>query len=209
MTEYPDWFSMHGKQYIHLPIQFFNYYADAVKINEFFKCERCGHCCRDIPAQVCPEDIVRIAHHLDKSVEIFMKEFIIEHDDGSTYLYYPCPFFTERGCKIYQVRPLSCALHPFLVTYEDPLSTALSILQISRDCALANKIYSAFIKLCENEFKEVSRKPPKFIEEAIKEKEMELDERFPPEKASTEQVPRLVLSLRIFRLFVKRLAIKT
>lgn len=207
MTEPSDWFSKHGGNYSYLRRQWSDYYANAVKINRFFKCERCNRCC-SIPAEVCPEDIVRITHHLDKSVKAFIKEFITEHDDGSRYLNYPCPFLTERGCKIYQVRPLSCALYPFFVTH-DPLlpnvpTLPIANLQTSRHCMLANRILSALIDLCGEELSKISGNIPEDIEEKSKERDKELEEKLPSE-APAEPAQMLTFPFRIFNLFVKRL----
>lgn len=209
MIEASDWFSKYGRNYSYLQRPWFDYYANAMKINRFFKCERCNRCC-NFPAEVCPEDIVRIAHHLDKSVKAFVIEVITENDDGSRYLNYPCPFLTERGCKIYQVRPLSCALYPFFVTHDpllpyDPTTLPTAALQITRDCMLANRIFSTLIDLCGEELSKIfSCNIPEYIKEAFKDRDKELDERFSSE-APTGRAQRLFLPFRVFNLFVEQL----
>lgn len=207
MTEVSDWFSKYGADYPYLPREWSNYYANAMRINRFFKCERCNHCC-SIPAEIGPEDIVRIAHHLNQTVKAFMEEFVTEHDDGSRYLNYPCPFLTERGCRIYQVRPLSCALYPFFVTFNhivpNPNTLRIAILQISGNCKLSNKISFALDKLCGKEISEILATPPEYIKTQIKEKDRELDRKLPKE-APDGLMERIIFPFRIFNLFVKRL----
>jgi len=205
MTEVSDWFSKHGGNYPYLPREWSDYYANAMRINRFFKCERCNHCCI-IPAEICPEDIVRIAHHLNKSVNAFIEEFVTEHDDGSRYLNYPCPFLTERGCRIYQVRPLSCALYPFRVTFDHiapkPNLLRIAILDISGNCKLSNKIFFAFNKLCGKEISEIPL--PEYIKTQLKEKDRELDRKLSKEDPYSlgEEI---IFSLQTLNLFVKRL----
>lgn len=214
MAEVPDWFSKHGEKYSNVPKQWSDYYANAMRINRFFKCERCNRCC-SVPAEVQAEDIVRLAHHLNKSVDAFMVEFVTENDNGSRFLNCPCPFLTERGCKIYQVRPLSCALYPFAVTHDPHLPTRqIAVLDITRDCMLGNRISSALIDLCGGELlTDSSCNTPEAIEEANKRVDETLDTFAEPLRntffrISSSEAPAsqtLFLPFRIFNLFVRQL----
>lgn len=87
-----------------------------------FECQRCGHCCGGEPGNVfiSPDDVQRIASHLCISSGDFLSQYCREVDMGSYYQTslkeredYSCIFLTDKGCAIYEVRPLQCRTYPF------------------------------------------------------------------------------------------------
>ncbi|MBM3303713.1 MAG: YkgJ family cysteine cluster protein [Candidatus Aenigmarchaeota archaeon] len=66
-------------------------------------CKSCNLCCRN--TFVLPEEKDAIASRLGllgrRKLKPVGSHFIIDAD--------PCPFLTERGCSIYEERPLCCA----------------------------------------------------------------------------------------------------
>ena len=81
-------------------------------------CFRCGVCCMKFQAPCTPEEVVRIAGHLQLAVDVFFgkyvdprwpgKEKLLLHAEGK------CPFLTIdasgkiKNCSIHQVRPAAC-----------------------------------------------------------------------------------------------------
>ncbi|MFZ3046001.1 MAG: YkgJ family cysteine cluster protein [Desulfatirhabdiaceae bacterium] len=83
-----------------------------------FACRRCGTCCTGGPGivHITPEEIEKIAIHLNQSVQDVTTEFIhsypkglaiAENSDGG------CRFYSKNGCVIYPVRPMQCRTYPF------------------------------------------------------------------------------------------------
>ena len=79
----------------------------------FFKCEKCGNCCRYSPPVFREEEAKRIAKYLNRDLE----ELPLERFEQFSRVYYraekPCPFLTpENKCSIYEVRGTCCRAFP-------------------------------------------------------------------------------------------------
>lgn len=79
------------------------------EILSYFRCERCGECCRSNPPGVSDEELVAIAKKTGKE-EAFdaLDENVLMNAFRS-----PCRFLSGHGCKIYETRPRVCRLYPF------------------------------------------------------------------------------------------------
>ena len=87
-----------------------------------FDCKRCANCCTTgNPIRLRREDAARIARHFKIPVDKAIKKYAIP--DGKGYSKFktvePCRFYDPsiKGCKIYNARPWSCRIFPFLGIY--------------------------------------------------------------------------------------------
>ena len=94
----------------------------------YFRCERCGECCRTLPISLGWDDIERLSF-LDK----------LDDDAIENCLKTPC--LNGNKCTIYDKRPLVCRIFPFEFAYPFP-----SI----RNCPLGKKISAELGKLSRN-----------------------------------------------------------
>jgi len=91
-----------------------------------FACRRCGTCCRTgDPIKLREDDVKRIARHLRITPSRAMKRYVARRvsESGKSFLAMkhtrPCRFYDESttGCSIYEARPWSCRIFPFLGIY--------------------------------------------------------------------------------------------
>jgi Fe-S-cluster containining protein len=89
-----------------------------------FACQRCGHCCtKGDPIRLRPEDVAAIAKSLKIPLNKALKKYTIQYPEKAGVLNFkhilPCKFYdlSEKGCKIYAIRPWSCRIFPFLGIY--------------------------------------------------------------------------------------------
>ena len=87
-----------------------------------FECQRCRYCCSSEPGYVflSASDIENAANALAISKEEFLALYTREVDYGLYYMVslkekdnYDCIFLGEKGCTIYEGRPLQCRTYPF------------------------------------------------------------------------------------------------
>ncbi|MHB8158502.1 MAG: YkgJ family cysteine cluster protein, partial [Desulfocucumaceae bacterium] len=82
-----------------------------------------GQCCRDINIFLTPYDVLRLKKKLGLTSSQFLEKHIYEL--GPPQVIFPvmylkmneedrlqCPFVTEKGCSVYEVRPWSCRMAP-------------------------------------------------------------------------------------------------
>jgi len=88
------------------------------------KCHRCGTCCTTgDPIRLLPEDAALLAKHLKIPIDKALKKYTIPDPDRQGVLDFkhilPCKFHDSgaKGCKIYELRPWSCRIFPFLGIY--------------------------------------------------------------------------------------------
>ncbi|MBS1259136.1 MAG: hypothetical protein MAG551_02202 [Candidatus Scalindua arabica] len=90
------------------------WYKDGLR----FECQRCGNCCRGEPGTVWmnKREIEDTSALLGISPNQFAKEnlrvingriSLLEYDNGD------CIMYNDKGCKIYETRPLQCKTFPF------------------------------------------------------------------------------------------------
>ena len=91
------------------------------------KCHRCGTCCTTgDPIRLLPEDAALLAKHLKIPIDKALKKYTIPDPDSPGVLDFkhilPCKFYDRgaKGCKIYELRPWSCRIFPFLGIYGSP-----------------------------------------------------------------------------------------
>ena len=78
-------------------------------------CLQCANCCKAVSPTFTTEDIARIAARLEMDATAFRTEFLTESEDRGLWepKRLPCPFLAaDNRCKIYDVRPTSCAEYP-------------------------------------------------------------------------------------------------
>lgn len=99
-----------------------DYYRIACNI--LFVCERCGTCCiTGNPIRLTQEDISRIAKYLKVPLNKAIKKLTNPDPARSGVLNFkkvnPCKFYdmVQKGCKIYDARPWSCRIFPFIGIY--------------------------------------------------------------------------------------------
>jgi Fe-S-cluster containining protein len=80
---------------------------------ERFSCQKCGRCCYTPGAGLYleKEDFERIAGHIGKKKLRSLCRY--DKQLQAWVLRQPCPFYDqEKGCTIYDIRPLTCAKYP-------------------------------------------------------------------------------------------------
>ncbi len=89
-----------------------------------FACQRCGNCCTTgDPIRLRPEDVALLARGLKIPLNKAIKKYTIKDPQKAGVLNFkhilPCKFYdpSAKGCKIYEVRPWSCRIFPFLGIY--------------------------------------------------------------------------------------------
>ncbi len=99
-----------------------DYYRLACHV--LFVCERCGTCCATgNPIRLSQEDISLIARHLKIPLNKAIKKLTIPDLARPGVLNFkkinPCKFYdpVQKGCKIYDARPWSCRIFPFIGIY--------------------------------------------------------------------------------------------
>lgn len=99
-----------------------DYYRIACHV--LFVCERCGTCCTTgDPIRLKHDDVERIARRLKIPLGKAVKKYTIPDPDRPGVLDFkkilPCKFYDPfmRGCKIYDARPWSCRIFPFIGIY--------------------------------------------------------------------------------------------
>jgi Fe-S-cluster containining protein len=102
-----------------------------------FKCKRCGICCQTAdPIDLYPKDIRRLASYFNISLKEAVLEYTIPHPSEPDLRAFkataPCRFYddAQKGCKIYQARPMVCRCSPFL----SPGQIGLQGIEIYEDC---------------------------------------------------------------------------
>ncbi len=105
----------------------------AEAILAYFRCERCGECCRTLPISLTWADIERLYKMEGDSFFDKLDDSAIEN-----CLKTPCPYLRDNRCMIYDKRPLVCRVFPFEFAYPFP-----SI----RLCPLGRKISAELGKL--------------------------------------------------------------
>jgi Fe-S-cluster containining protein len=99
-----------------------DYYRIACHV--LFVCEKCGTCCTTgDPIRLRQDDIARIARHLKIPLGKAVKKYTVPDPDRPGVMDFkkilPCKFYylVQGGCKIYEARPWSCRIFPFIGIY--------------------------------------------------------------------------------------------
>jgi Fe-S-cluster containining protein len=115
-----------------------------IQIQMDFQCQRCTHCCRVAdPIDIYPKDIRRLASFFNISEEEVIEEYTIPHPSEPDLRAFkataPCRFYddAQKGCKIYQARPMVCRCSPFL----SPGQIGLQGVEIYEDCPASVESY--------------------------------------------------------------------
>ncbi|MCD6203926.1 MAG: YkgJ family cysteine cluster protein [Methanophagales archaeon] len=116
-----------------LEMQRERYIRLAEDILSYFRCERCGECCRTLPISLGWDDIERL--YKEEGEAFFDK---LDDNAIENCLKTPCPYLNGNRCTIYDKRPLVCRVFPFEFAYPFP-----SI----RNCPLGKKISAELAKL--------------------------------------------------------------
>lgn len=73
----------------------------------YFRCDGCGECCRNAPAVMTDDELVAIARRTGNEAFDALDGDILVNAFRS-----PCHFLTDRGCRIYDIKPRVCRLYP-------------------------------------------------------------------------------------------------
>ncbi|PXF51530.1 MAG: hypothetical protein C4B55_03905 [Candidatus Methanophagaceae archaeon] len=154
----------------------------AQAILAFFECERCCKCCSEMPIHLSDADLERLGK-LDGAA-LFGK---LDEKEVDNYLKTPCPYLSAGvcSCAIYESRPTSCRMFPFVVLRPVPT------LQL---CPLGKKVFE--------EFKRLSRK---YGKKEVKEKWEEGSEKSERRGSGGEKAVYVALPLRVLEKFLKYL----
>jgi len=112
--------------------------ALALKTNKYFKCSRCGWCCKIAPATITYNELTKISHYLKITNKRMLKKNCFTTLDGQLKLRSPCPFYIQGKCKIYNIRPLICRTYPF--------KYGTNLLQAIDKCEKAKAIFDFYKK---------------------------------------------------------------
>jgi len=87
-----------------------------------FECQGCGHCCADEPGYVflSKQDLDNLTKETGTTLDEFINTYCRKVDMGPFYMVtllekenYDCIFLSDRGCKVYNARPVQCRTYPF------------------------------------------------------------------------------------------------
>jgi uncharacterized protein len=99
-----------------------DYYRMACHL--IFECQRCANCCKTgDPIRLRQEDVALLARSLKIPINKALKKYTIKDPQKEGVLNFkhilPCKFYdpSAKGCKIYDIRPWSCRIFPFLGIY--------------------------------------------------------------------------------------------
>ncbi len=130
-----------------MPLDPYDYLRIQIQVD--FQCHRCGHCCQVAdPIDIYPKDIRRLASFFNACEEEVIREFTIPHPSEPDLLAFksvaPCRFYdaSQKGCKIYQARPMVCRCSPFL----SPSQIGLQGVEIYEDCPASEESYTRIQK---------------------------------------------------------------
>ena len=94
--------------------------SELERLQEAFKCHRCGLCCVDgTRIRVTNADVNRIARHLKQPISLFRAMHVTQDPIEKTVFYFkhfkPCEFYEPmtHSCVIYAVRPRVCQYFPW------------------------------------------------------------------------------------------------
>jgi uncharacterized protein len=94
------------------------FYAEGLN----FGCERCSSCCRGGPGYVflAKPDVDRLLGRLGLDFAVFFRDYCTTVDTGLGLALslketpaYDCILWTEKGCSVYEDRPVQCSTYPF------------------------------------------------------------------------------------------------
>jgi Fe-S-cluster containining protein len=91
-------------------------YRLAAHVASKIDCRQCANCCRELPAALNREDVVRLAQAVGITPEQFERRYLEKTEEPGKFLIKqePCPFLEGKLCRQYEVRPDYCREFPFL-----------------------------------------------------------------------------------------------
>lgn len=93
---------------------------EKLQFSKLVPCRRCGWCCKNCNAGILSEELGQICDYLNIDQYTFRKKYgtkDTKDNPNGVKIKIPCPLLDDQNnCTIYPVRPLSCALYPFLTT---------------------------------------------------------------------------------------------
>ena len=124
-----------------------------------FSCQRCSNCCRLEPGYVylSENDLTKLLDWFKLERDVFISDYCrwTPYYDGSEVLAlkekknYDCIFW-DKGCAVYDARPLQCRTFPF---WDYIIHDEESWLTCSKDCPGINKgTFHSFDEIAEKAF---------------------------------------------------------
>ncbi len=105
------------------------------KMNECDSCLNCLDCCSSKDIIITTKDIERISKHLKLSIDDFIKTKLRKTETKYYFKNESCEFLSNNGCSIYNVRPTTCVIYPFLS--DDPKNR---VIRLREKCVLGRQI---------------------------------------------------------------------
>jgi Fe-S-cluster containining protein len=119
---------------IHFPSASFQEVATFKQmLQSIHKCHKCGNCCYSDPIRLYIEDIRKLSKHFNISQKQVIKQYTRREYDNTFSIKTTCPcMFYDKGCKIYDSRPLVCRSYPFLSSNKEDVDK--NIISIELKC---------------------------------------------------------------------------
>jgi uncharacterized protein len=77
-------------------------------------CLACSNCCKVISPALNKKEINEISGRLSMNADEFSKKYLQKDEEGDMLIRSkPCPFLTEKGCSIHDIKPKTCREYPY------------------------------------------------------------------------------------------------
>jgi Fe-S-cluster containining protein len=107
-------------------------------------CIACSNCCILTRIALTPKDIEKISRRLGMMKDVFSAKYLRRNDDGDMEIYEtPCPFHTEKGCSIYDIRPQDCRTYP----HTNKTEITSRLIGLVNNCEICPVVFEIFERL--------------------------------------------------------------
>ena len=113
---------------------------------EGFDCVACSNCCKEIVPEIEDDEIAPISKRLGIDEIDFRNKYLVKSEDGYEINKKPCPFLTEKGCSIYEIRPKNCREYP----YTDKDEITCRLINLICNCEVCPIVFEIFERLKEH-----------------------------------------------------------
>jgi Fe-S-cluster containining protein len=107
-------------------------------------CIACSNCCKVTGTALNQKDIDHISRRLKLSAADFQEQYLRKDAEGEMVLKTkPCPFLTEKGCSIYDIRPKVCREYP----YTNKAEFIYRLINMVNNCEVCPVVFEIFERL--------------------------------------------------------------